>query len=170
MKTKTEPKTESASDTADLMLLSSPTNLLDLVRQNKAALLPTKQLTIFYVMCDVIEKGIRKLKDTCKTVIVGRRDEGTPAGEKLQHREFHYTTLRGAVSLTVQERITQTPDPEKLEALLKTKCLWELAMTTVLDLDKVDGMRQAGMITPEEFAAVSSEPKPVYALIARLGK
>lgn len=154
-------------DTIELTLLSDPPSLLNTVAAGNAIRIPTMALNIFYVYADAIEKLIRELKDKCRGVIIGRRNEGMAVGDKLQHREFTYQTPRGDVKLTVQERIAWKPNPEKLEALLRQKNLWELAQTTRLDIAKVEALCAAEMITPEEMAAISDEPKPTYALIAK---
>lgn len=169
MKTKLDPTPKSSAPIfeANLILMSNPANLLDIVRRGSACIIPTKPLNVFYVMADSIEKAIKDLKEKCRPVIIGRRNEGEPAGDKGQHRQFCYTTPQGEVTLTVQERITQRPDPEKLETLLKEKSLWEIAQTTSLDLEKVEGLRLAGMLTAEELASVST-PHTGYALIAHL--
>lgn len=154
-------------DITELTLLSNPIDLLDTVRNGRAITVPTKQLNIFYVQADAIEKAIKDLKTNCRPVIIGRRKEGTPSGDSLQHREFTYETPQGIVRLTIQERQAWNPNPEKLEALLKRKNLWELAQTTNIDMEKVQGLCQAGMITPEEMASVSETVQPNYALIAK---
>lgn len=150
-----------------LTLLSNPANLLYSVRAGNAIRIPTRSLNIFYAHADAIEKLIRDLKNKCRGVIIGRRNEGVAVGNRLQHREFRYQTPQGEIQLTIQERLAWKPDPEKLEALLRQKNLWEVAQTTSLDMSKVEGLCQAQMITPEEMAAVSPEPEPTYALIAK---
>lgn len=170
MKTKLDPtpaKIAPSSDNANLTLLSEPANLLDIVRRGSTGILPTKQLNIFYCMADSIERAVKVLKDRCRPVIIGRRNEGEPTGSKLQHRTFTYKTPQGDITLTVQERLMPKPNPEKLEALLRAKKLLEIAQTTSIDMNKVDGLVQAGLITAEEMSGVCDEAKPVYALIAQ---
>lgn len=164
MKTKTQVIPE---EITELTLLSDPAHLLDTVESGNAERLPTKQLNVFYVQADVIEKAIKALKEKCRPVIVGRRSQGVPTGENLQHREFTYQTPQGRIKLTIQQRITWKPNPEKLEALLKQKNLWEAAQTTTLDMDKVQGLCQAQLITPDEMTSISDTPEPTYALIAK---
>lgn len=167
--TRTKPTTEPPpGDNANLTLLSDPANLLDIVRRGSTGILPTKQLNIFYAMADSIERAVKGLKDRCRPVIVSRRNEGEPSGSKLQHRTFSYTTPQGDITITVQERLTPKPDTEKLEALLKSKELLEIAQTTAIDMNKVDGLVQAGLITADEMAGVCDKPEPVYALVAQL--
>lgn len=167
--TPTKPKTQPPIDT-ELTLSSDPANLLENVRAGNASLVQTRQLNIFYVKADSIEKAIKDLKDKCKAVIVGRRSEGTPTGEKLQHREFSYQTPQGDIKLTVQERMSWKPDPEKLETLLRKKNLWESAQTTTLDMNKVGGLIRAQLITPDELAGISGKPEPNYSLIAKFDR
>lgn len=159
-----------STENAELMLFSNPPNLLISVREGHAASVPTKQLNVFYAMADSIERALKILKDKCRPVIIDRRNEGIVTGEKLQHRQFHYVTPQGNITLTIQERIAQKPDPAKLESLLKAKDLWQIALSTALDMVKVEGLLQAGLLTPEEMAGVSGAPEPVYALIARIEK
>lgn len=167
MKHVAKPKVHRA-DTPELAVSSTPPDLLDIVRTGNAATLPTKQLNCFYVLADSVEKAIKALKEKCRPVIIARRDEGESVGADNQHREFVYHTMNGDIRLTVQERILQKPDPDKLEALLKSKNLWQSALTTTLDMDKVDGLSKAGLITAEELVKISDAPKPIYALIAKL--
>lgn len=167
--TRTKPKVD-LTDNTELTLSSDPANLLDNVRNGKASLIQTKSLNIFYVHADSIEKAIRELKEKCRIVIVGRRGEGTATGDRLQHREFNYQTPQGDIKLTVQERMNWKPDFEKLEALLKKKDLWETAQTTTLDMNKVQGLIQAELITPDEMDAISAKPEPSYSLIARFDR
>lgn len=174
MKTKSPspPKSQTdelkpAPDVPELALSCAPSGVLTLVRSGHAAALPTKALNVFYVLADSIEKGIRTLKEICKPVIIARRDEGKPNGAKNQHREFAYQIPGGEATLTVQERMPEEPNPEKLEALLKSKDLWDVSQTTFLDMEKVNGLRQAGLITEEEFTTVCNPSKPTYALIAK---
>lgn len=157
-------------DNADLALACEPPGLLDTVRKGNATAVPTRQLNLFYVAADTLEKAIKSLKEKCRGTIIGRRQQGVAVGDKLQHREFRYETPQGEVVLQIQERITPRPDPHKLEALLKQKDLWQIALTTTVDPDKVDGLCQAGLITPEEMASISAPPQPVYVLIARVDK
>lgn len=151
----------------DLMVTSTPANLIDIVRSGNAATLRTKDINVFYTLADYWEKNLKALKDGCRPVIISRRDQGEVSGSQSQHRRFAYELPNGDVVLTVQERIIQRPDPEKLEALLRTKNLWEQALTTTVDPIKVDGMRVAGLITQDEYDSVSESPKAGYALIAR---
>jgi hypothetical protein len=153
---------------ANLALLASPANLLDLIRADQASLIPTRPLNIFYVKADIISKSIDELKKKARATIIGRRDEGQATGSYAQHREFKYTTPEGEISLTVQRRQSWTPDMQKLELMLKTKGLWNSVQTTRLDLEKVSGLAQAGIITQEEMDAVSTSHEPLYALVARL--
>lgn len=156
------------AENAELVLFSNPASLLNTVREGNAGNVPTRQLCVFYAMADSVEKLVKGLKEKSKPVIVERRNQGTPTGDKLQHREFRYATPQGEALLQIQERIVQKPDMAKLEALLKAKNLYQLALTTAIDMSKIDGLSEVGLITPEELASVSGEPKPVYALIAQI--
>lgn len=151
----------------DLIVSTKPTNLLKIVRTGNAATLETQDINIFYVLADFFEKRFKALKEQCRTVIIARREEGKPTGEQQQHREFFYQLPTGSAHLTIQERIILKPNPQKLEALLRSKNLYESALTSTIDPDKVNAMYNAGLITPEEFTSISDAPKPSYALIAR---
>lgn len=167
LKPKTPP---SSTDNTELTLSSDPATLLDQVRAGNASLVQTKQLNIFYVYADSIDKAIKDLKEKCKAIIIGRRSEGTATGDKLQHREFSYQTPQANIKLIIQERTSWTADPEKLEALLRKKNLWESAQTTTLDMNKVQGLIRAQLITPDELDAISGKPQPTYSLIAKFDR
>lgn len=168
-RTRMKQKVKTANPTidVDLTIVSTPPILLDFVRNGNAGTLATRDVNVLYTLADFFEKTLKALKDKCRPVIISRRDEGEVTGSQAQHRQFKYDLPTGNVQLIVQERLIQKPDPEKLEELLRTKNLWEQALTTTLDPIKVDGMRVAGLITDEEYASVSDSPRPTYALIAR---
>lgn len=153
-------------DAPELVLTCSPVEVLNIIRTDNGAILSTKLLAIFYALADAIEKTIEGLKNKCRPLIISRRNEGTPIGAENQHREFLYQIPAGEVRLTVQERMSQQIDQEKLEALLKAKGLLQSASS--IDMDKVSTLRDTGLITAEDFAAVSGPPQPKYALIARV--
>jgi hypothetical protein len=153
---------------ANLALLASPANLLDIIRADHAEMISTRPLNIFYVKADLISKAIEELKKKSRGVIIGRRDEGETAGDQGQHREFRYSTPEGEVTLTIQRRQAWTPDVKRLELLLKTKGLWQSVQTTHLDMDKVQGLAQAGIISEEDMQSISTSREPVFALIARM--
>ena len=164
-------KTQLHSDpieTAELVLFSTPPNLLDTVRGGRAETLATRPLNIFYAKADSIGKAIKKLKGKCRPLIIERRNEGTAFGENGQHRQFRYTSEDGDITVTVQERMEPKIDITKLEALLKERGLWETATTTSIDLDKVDGLLRAGIINAADLYAISGKPEATYALIAKI--
>jgi hypothetical protein len=185
------------SEDMDLALDARPASVLTLVRTGQAVQVPTKQLAIFYVQADVIEKAIKKLKDLSRDSLVARRDEGGATGDKHQHREFRYVTAQGMCQLTVQQRQSWRPNPEKLEALLREKKLWdqvvnlrvvaegtwfqkflrqhraEIAKSGVqileeMDMEKVDGLCQAKLITSDKLESILDKPEPTWALIPKL--
>lgn len=154
-------------ETPELHLTCSPIEVASLIRTDHGDILSTKLLAIFYALADTIGKTIDGLKDKCRPLIVARRNEGSPSGEQKQHREFLYQIPAGQVRLIVQERMIQQIDREKLADLLTRKNLWQVASS--IDLEKVNGLRESGLIAAEEFATViTGQPQPKYALIARV--
>lgn len=153
-------------DTPELALTCSPLEVLNLVRTDHGGILATKLLAVFYAFADSIGKTIEDLKAKCRPLIIARRNEGTPTGAEKQHREFVYQIPAGEVRLIVQERMMQDIDREKLEALLKARDLWNSA--TSLDMEKVNSLYDAGILTAEEFSSVSHTPRATYALIAKI--
>jgi hypothetical protein len=108
----------------ELSLVSNPANVMRLVLDGQAALVPTQQLNVFYTQADAIEKHVGKLKEKSRATIIARRDEGALEGAEGQHRVFTYDTPQGHVELKVQTRQKWNPDPDKLEKLLRRKKLW----------------------------------------------
>ena len=153
-------------DTPELALTCSPIEVLNLVRADHGGILATKLLAVFYCFADSIGKTIEDLKAKCRPLIIARRNEGTPTGAEQQHREFVYQIPAGEVRLIVQERMVQQIDHEKLESLLKARDLWNAA--TSLDMEKVNSLYEAGILTAEEFSSVSRAPRATYALIAKI--
>jgi hypothetical protein len=193
------PVVSTNNENVDLILSSSPEQVLQLVREGKAELVPTKQLNIFYVRADAAEKFCKDLKEKSRQIVIERREEGEKSGDKQQHRYFEYGTPQGRVELTVQERRSWTPNPEKLEELLKKKKLWEkvinvtvkgdspafitavkvgrkgfekigATVTEEIDVEKVDGLVKAKMISLDELESILDKPDPTYALIGKLKK
>jgi hypothetical protein len=191
-----QPPAPSVTD-LELVLESKPQEVLKMVREGKTDLIPTRTLNIFYVQADVIAKQAEDLKKRTRDTVISRRNEGAPAGEKGQHREFAYNTPHGRIELTVQERRSWKPNPEKLVALLHEKKLWDQAINLKvltsgdgfqkflrkyrkeinalgivieeeLDDEKVDGLCKAKLITPEELDAILDKPDPTYALVGKL--
>ena len=154
-------------ESPELVLKCSPVEVLNLIRTDHGAILSTKLLAVFYVLADAIGKTIDGLKLKCRPLIIERRNEGTPSGEKQQHREFMYQIPAGEVRLTVQERMIQQIDEEKLADLLAKKNLWQAASS--IDMEKVNGLHESGLITAEDFANITTGPPLAkYALIARV--
>jgi hypothetical protein len=190
---------KAAAKTTDLELVlsSNPAEVMEQVRDGNAELVPTRQLNIFYVLVDVIEKRVKYLKEKARQTIIDRRNEGEPAGDKNQHREFAYNTPQGRVELTIQERNSWRMDVEKMTDFLHQKHLWDTAATITikgegpefrafvdkyrhkiefcgasiteeLDLDKVDGLCKAKLISLDEFEYLLDKKDPTYALIPKL--
>lgn len=154
-------------DTPELVFTCSPIEVATLIRTDHGAILSTRLLVIFFALADAIAKTIDGLKEKCRPLIIARRDEGTPTGDENQHREFLYQIPAAEVRVTVQKRMTQQVDREKLADLLTRKDLWQAASS--IDMEKVNGLRDSGLIAPEEFASVAAgPPEPKYALIARV--
>jgi hypothetical protein len=151
----------------ELMLFSNPADILSIIRSGQSATVPTKPLNLFYVKADLIEKAVKFLKEKSRPTIIDRREEGIRTGDHGQHREFQYQTPDGIAKLTVQKRSGWRPDPEKLEALLKKKNLWQTAQATGIDMAKVEGLCQAGLITAQEMESVAADQQPVYVLIPK---
>jgi hypothetical protein len=162
-----EARRKAVSEETKLSFYCEPPQLMSQVRDGPTALIATRVLNIFYTYCDLIEKAVRALKAKCRDEIIARRDEGTPTGDRGQHREFTYDIPEGKITLTVQESRTPKFDDEKLEALLKRKNLWNSAITTIVDPEKVRGLILAKLITAEELAGVCSID-PSYSLIAKV--
>jgi len=183
-------------------LVSTPKQLIELVDAGQIANIPTNRLAPLYIVLDALNKRIVKLlekikdKDLKNSGLIQRRTEGQAAGDRGQHRVFSYP---GLGELTIQEKRSWQPDPQKLQALLKEKKLWDTAtnviVTTsgdafqkflrkhrteleqmgleleyVVDMEKVDGLCKAKLITEEELESILNKPDPTYALLPRLEK
>jgi len=149
------------------VLFSNPAELLTLIRSGQAATVPTKPLNVFYVKADLIEKAVKFLKEKSRPTIIDRREEGIRTGDHGQHREFTYQMPDGNAKLTIQKRSGWKPDMEKLELLLKKKNLWQTAQATGIDMAKVEGLCQAGLITPQEMESVAAGAEPVWVIIPK---
>jgi hypothetical protein len=145
-----------------------------------------------------IEKLLEKIKDKNEQTagLQSRRGEGIVCGEKNQHRRFEYP---GIGTLEIQEKKNWQPDPDKLVALLKKKKLWATAcnvtvntsgdaflkhvkahrkefealgvtFTEELDMEKVNGLCMAKLITEEELEEILDKPDPTYSLVPKLEK
>jgi hypothetical protein len=187
---------------AEVALVSTPKQLIALVEAGEVAVIPTNRLVPLYIVLDAMAKRIAKLLEKIKDKeeksygLQMRREEGSPTGDKNQHRLFEYP---GLGQLTIQEKRSWRPNPEKLETLLKKKKLWDAAVdlriTTCGDLfqkflwknrkqlrdmgveiveevnsDKVDGLCLAQLISPSELEAILDKPDPTYALLPKLLK
>lgn len=181
----------------EVTLSSRPASLIELVDRGQTNLIPTDRLVPFYVQADAVAKRIEDLKKKAKAGIILRREEGEVSGDQNQHRKFEFNTPLGRCELTVQEKRSWRPNPEKLESLLKAKNLWDsavdlvvstsgdefqkflwkhrkelrgmgLVFTEQVNMEKVDGLCKAKLITEAELESILEKPEPAYALIAKL--
>jgi hypothetical protein len=172
--------------------------LIRLIEDPKAILkVDTPKLAQFFVLADKVVKRIVELNGLVRAELLEhRREQGDICGDQNQHRRF---IVPGVGTLTIETRLGFALIPDKAEALLRSKGLYDnsvdvsvvgdtrafyriirgmrkelkaagIDLQESLSYDKLDALCKLGLITPAELTSVLQEKAPQYAVKAKAAK
>ena len=189
---------QTSQETLSVDLAAGPPTTIELIDSGQASLVPIEQLVPFYVKGDAITKRIKVLLDNARKSLIERRDQAQEkAGDKQQHRVFTFNgdqltiQAKGGIVFDMEKleallkekklydqatNLSITTSGDKFQKFLRRPVVkkelqaMHITIEAVIDMEKVDGLAKAKLLTVEEIASVTTPKETTYALIPKPAK